>query len=423
MPPLRRSTRVSHTGHGPTLARSGWHHRHRRAASGGLAPAGPVSVQVRTGVLTERSCGTAPRGVDPRCAAPPVLLPSRVPRARHRRPFRTCGARHHARSVAPPAELARLRAPPGRAGGLHVGVLPLQQRRRRGSSRVSPLGAVSVATRPVVRDVLLRDGSTLRLRAPGPEDLDDLKAFYEPALAREPLLALPRLRARRRGGGGLRERRRRRPGGPDRPAGRSRRGGCRLRRPARARRRRGGVRGRGRLPGTRRRDADARAARGDRGRARDPSLRRRGDAGQPGDAERLRAGGLRRAARERIRRAHRVAGHQPRRGRARAHRRARPPRRGGLAATDPRSRLGRGRGRVERAGQPGRRGPGQHPRRRVPRGGHARRPAPAASCAPCAWRAAWPSSTSRRSSWSSRSPRTTSPTSPPKRRNTARRRC
>jgi acetate---CoA ligase (ADP-forming) len=38
---------------------------------------------------------------------------------------------------------------------------------------------VSVATRPLVRDVLLRDGSTLRLRAPGPEDLHDLKAFYD----------------------------------------------------------------------------------------------------------------------------------------------------------------------------------------------------------------------------------------------------
>jgi GNAT superfamily N-acetyltransferase len=36
-----------------------------------------------------------------------------------------------------------------------------------------------LAARPLVRDVLLRDGSTLRLRAPGPEDLDDLKAFYD----------------------------------------------------------------------------------------------------------------------------------------------------------------------------------------------------------------------------------------------------
>ena len=36
-----------------------------------------------------------------------------------------------------------------------------------------------MVTQPLVRDVLLCDGSTLRLRAPGPEDLDDLKAFYE----------------------------------------------------------------------------------------------------------------------------------------------------------------------------------------------------------------------------------------------------
>ena len=32
---------------------------------------------------------------------------------------------------------------------------------------------------PIIRDVLLRDGSTLRLRAPGPEALDDLLAFYD----------------------------------------------------------------------------------------------------------------------------------------------------------------------------------------------------------------------------------------------------
>jgi acetate---CoA ligase (ADP-forming) len=39
---------------------------------------------------------------------------------------------------------------------------------------------VSAATRPaLVRDVLLRDGSTLRLRAPGPEDFEAIRAFYE----------------------------------------------------------------------------------------------------------------------------------------------------------------------------------------------------------------------------------------------------
>ena len=32
---------------------------------------------------------------------------------------------------------------------------------------------------PLVRDVLLRDGSTLRLRAPVPDDFEAIKAFYE----------------------------------------------------------------------------------------------------------------------------------------------------------------------------------------------------------------------------------------------------
>ena len=31
----------------------------------------------------------------------------------------------------------------------------------------------------LVRDVLLRDGSTLRLQAPTPVDFDDIKAFYD----------------------------------------------------------------------------------------------------------------------------------------------------------------------------------------------------------------------------------------------------
>jgi Acetyltransferase (GNAT) family. len=33
--------------------------------------------------------------------------------------------------------------------------------------------------RPLVRDVLLRDGSTLRLQAPTPGDFDDIKEFYD----------------------------------------------------------------------------------------------------------------------------------------------------------------------------------------------------------------------------------------------------
>ena len=34
-------------------------------------------------------------------------------------------------------------------------------------------------TEPIIRDVLLRDGSTLRLRTTRPDDLDEIKAFYD----------------------------------------------------------------------------------------------------------------------------------------------------------------------------------------------------------------------------------------------------
>nr|MBA2515675.1 hypothetical protein [Solirubrobacterales bacterium] len=36
-----------------------------------------------------------------------------------------------------------------------------------------------MAGEAVVRDVILRDGSTLRLRSARPEDFDDIQAFYE----------------------------------------------------------------------------------------------------------------------------------------------------------------------------------------------------------------------------------------------------
>jgi acetate---CoA ligase (ADP-forming) len=32
---------------------------------------------------------------------------------------------------------------------------------------------------PLIRDVLLRDGATLRLQAPTPADVDDIRAFYD----------------------------------------------------------------------------------------------------------------------------------------------------------------------------------------------------------------------------------------------------
>ena len=42
-----------------------------------------------------------------------------------------------------------------------------------------PLPSSSLLEGPLTRDVILADGSTLRLRAPGPEDYDDVKAFYD----------------------------------------------------------------------------------------------------------------------------------------------------------------------------------------------------------------------------------------------------
>ena len=52
-----------------------------------------------------------------------------------------------------------------------------------GSPSSRPASDVTLAPAPgdqrLVRDVLLRDGSTLRLRAPTPVDFDDIKAFYD----------------------------------------------------------------------------------------------------------------------------------------------------------------------------------------------------------------------------------------------------
>ena len=45
---------------------------------------------------------------------------------------------------------------------------------------MSGVATVSAPVRPgLVRDVLLRDGSTLRLQAPTPADFADVKAFYD----------------------------------------------------------------------------------------------------------------------------------------------------------------------------------------------------------------------------------------------------
>jgi hypothetical protein len=47
------------------------------------------------------------------------------------------------------------------------------------STRPLPDGSVNVTTPPLVGDVILGDGSTLGLVAPGPEDYRDVKAFYD----------------------------------------------------------------------------------------------------------------------------------------------------------------------------------------------------------------------------------------------------
>jgi GNAT superfamily N-acetyltransferase len=41
-----------------------------------------------------------------------------------------------------------------------------------------PVGVLVPESQPLVRDVLLRDGSTLRLQTPTPVDFNDIKAFY-----------------------------------------------------------------------------------------------------------------------------------------------------------------------------------------------------------------------------------------------------
>ena len=48
---------------------------------------------------------------------------------------------------------------------------------------------------PLVRDVLLRDGWTLRLQTPTPVDYDEIKAFYDGLSTGESLPPLPRLYA------------------------------------------------------------------------------------------------------------------------------------------------------------------------------------------------------------------------------------
>jgi len=46
-------------------------------------------------------------------------------------------------------------------------------------ARPEVVSVAAVSSQSLVRDVLLRDGSTLRLETPAPEDFGDIKAFYD----------------------------------------------------------------------------------------------------------------------------------------------------------------------------------------------------------------------------------------------------
>ena len=79
---------------------------------------------------------------------------------------------------------------------------------------------MTIAGRPLVRDVILRDGTPLRLRAPAAADYEDIKAFYD-GLSEDSLYTRFHGSVRTEGGGALgRGGRRRCPGGADRVAGR-----------------------------------------------------------------------------------------------------------------------------------------------------------------------------------------------------------
>ena len=77
---------------------------------------------------------------------------------------------------------------------------------------------MTVGGRPLVRDVILRDGTPLRLRAPAPADYGDIKAFYD-RLSEDSLYTRFHGSVRTEAGPHGRGGRRRRPGGADRVAG------------------------------------------------------------------------------------------------------------------------------------------------------------------------------------------------------------
>ena len=219
--------------------------------------------------------------------------------------------------------------------------------------------------RPLVRDVLLRDGSTLRLQAPTPVDLDDIKAFYDGlspesryfrfhGFGRTDLVAREEAEAT----------------GVDRMALISRHDGQVLAVASYVGLREPGVAevafavaddDQGRGIGMRMLEQLAEIA-ADRG---DPPFRCGGDGQQWADVGGVRARRLRRAASGFVWRVDGVARYHPDGGGAGADRRARPFRRDRIVTTSPRAVVGSSCGRRGDAGQcrPG--GAGEHHRGRL----------------------------------------------------------
>ncbi len=190
----------------------------------------------------------------------------------------------------------------------------------------------------LVRDVILRDGSTLRLRPPVADDARGRPRLLREPLGRERVPAVPRLPldwagARRALPRSRLERARCPRGDARRGNGRADRGARELRAPPRSVERRDCVRRRGRAAGPRRRHPAARAAGGARGADRNRILRRRGDVGKPVDAATVRGRGLRDRSPARGWRGRGAAGHRGDGCVRRARGRARSRRRDGIACS------------------------------------------------------------------------------------------
>ena len=199
--------------------------------------------------------------------------------------------------------------------------------REREQARNGSLTAARYAVRamPLVRDVILRDGSVLRLREPAPDDEAAIKDFFDRLDPESRYLRFhgdirsDRVAAHYAAADG-----------ENRVALLAHREGeivavGGIRAPARARGGRGRVRGARLRAGPRPRDADARAARGGRLRARHRPLRRVCDDREPAHAAGVLERGLRGQARVQPRGRRAGAGHPPERDARRADRRTRSP--------------------------------------------------------------------------------------------------